>query len=175
MTLERPDIRSAIKDDESARLAELAAGRRVLEVGSQYGFSTVLMARVAKVVHAVDWHRGDAIVGRNESLPLLWENVTRYKLRDRVVIHVGRSETVLPLLLPGSFDFAFHDSYHSAEAVAADVALMVPLLVPGSLLALHDYGRYGVAEAVDGLGFERVSLTRTLVVVRIPESKAEAA
>lgn len=163
----RLPIRSAITDAESAELRRLATGRRVLEVGSQYGYSTVLMAQVAEVVHAVDWHRGDKIVGVHESLPVLWANLAKFRLQDRVVVHVGRSEAVLPHLGPGWFDFAFHDAYHTADAVRTDVCLILPLLVPGSLLAFHDYGRYGVAEAVDGLGFERVSLTGTLVVVRI--------
>lgn len=167
-TYATPRIRTAIRPDEAQQLARLAEGRMVLEVGSQRGFSTITMARVAKAVHAVDWHRGDAIVGAQDSLPVIWANLAKTSHRDRVVLHVGRAEDVLPVLRSGSFDFGFHDAYHSAEAVRADVALMVPLLVPGSLLALHDYGRYGVAAAVDGLGFEQVSLTRSLVVVRVP-------
>ena len=159
-------ILTAITDTESARLRELAAGKRVLEVGSQYGYSTVLLAAVAERVHAVDWHRGDAIVGHKATLPVLWGNLWSFGMLDKVVLHVGHSERVLPLLVPGSFGFAFHDAYHSAEAVRADVAMILPLLAPGALLAFHDYGRYGVTEAVDGLGFPIVSLTESLVVVQ---------
>ena len=167
----RLPIQSGIKDDEAERLVELARGRTVLEVGSWFGFSTVLMGRVARVVHAVDWHRGDEIVHRRtrtrDTLPSLWTNLERYRLRDRVVVHVGSSDDVLPLLAPGSFDFAFHDSYHSTERVAKDAAMIIPLLRKGSLLAFHDYGRYGVSPAVDALGLPVVSLTRSLIVVQL--------
>lgn len=169
----RAMIRTAIKPDEAAELARLATGRTVLEVGAQRGFSTALMARGATVVHSVDWHRGDAIVGYGDTLPVIWSNLTRLGLLDKVVLHVGRTEQVLPHLA-GPFDFAFHDADHTTEAVLADVALMAPLLAPGSLLAFHDYGRYGVAAAVDSLGWERVSLTRALVVIRVPAMAAAA-
>lgn len=159
-------IRSAVTPAESAVLARLAAGKRVLEIGSQYGYSTVLMAQTAKLVHAVDWHRGDKIVGHRPSLPVMWQNLARYRVMDKVIIHVGRSDTVLPLFRPRSFGFAFHDSYHSVDNVRADVEMILPLLEKGALLAFHDYGKFGVTEAVDGLGFERVSLTGTLVVVK---------
>lgn len=162
----RRTILTAITEAESARLRELAAGKRVLEVGSQYGYSTVLMAAVAESVHAVDWHRGDAIVGHRPSLPELWANLAAFRVMDKVILHVGATEAVLPYLREGSFGFAFHDAFHSTEAVRADVALLLPLLEPGALLAFHDYGRYGVAEAVDGLGLERVSLTESLVVMQ---------
>lgn len=157
-------ILTAVTEAESAELRKLAAGKRVLEVGSQYGYSTVLMAAVAQAVHAVDWHRGDAIVGRHESLSVLWANLAAFRVLDKVVMHVGRSEIVLPLFRPASFGFAFHDAYHSTEAVAADVALILPLLEPGARLAFHDYGRYGVAAAVDALGLERVALVESLAV-----------
>jgi predicted O-methyltransferase YrrM len=162
----RPDIWSAITNAETKRLAELATGRRVLEVGSQFGYSTVVMALVATAVHAVDWHQGDDIVGDHDSLPKLWVNLGRYDVRERVVVHVGRSETVLPLLPAGSFDFAFHDADHTTEAVLTDARLILPLLAPGALLAFHDFGRYGVREAVEALGLEQVSLTHSLVVVQ---------
>jgi predicted O-methyltransferase YrrM len=163
-----PSIKSAVNPRESRRLVELARGKRVLEIGSQYGYSAVLMALNGATVHAVDWHRGDAIVGHRESLAPMWQNVNTYGVADRVIIHIGSSRDILPLLVPGSFGFAFHDSYHSTENVLADVALILPLLRPGAKLAFHDYGRYGVAAAVDSLGLERVSLTDSLVVLKVP-------
>lgn len=163
-----PPIRTAVKPDEARRLADLARGRVVIELGAQRGFSAVTMSRTARIVHSVDWHRGDDHAGHWDTLPRMWSNLTLHEARDNVVLHVGRFADILPLFRPQSFEFAFHDAFHSTEAILADVELLLPLLVPGSLLALHDFGRYGVAEAVESLGFERVSLTRSLVVVRIP-------
>jgi predicted O-methyltransferase YrrM len=161
-------IRTAILADEAAALRELARGEVVLELGSQYGFSTVLMAAVAERVHAVDWHRGDDAVGHRESLSVLWDNLERFGVRDDVVLHVGANADVLGMMAPGSFGFAFHDSGHEEASVRADVAMMLPLMRPGSLIAFHDFGRYGVAAAVKATGLERVSLTSTLAVVRVP-------
>jgi len=120
-------------------------------VGSWYGFSTILMAGVAERVHAVDWHRGDPHAGERETLTAIWSNLAEAGLRDKVVLHVGRTEDVLPVLRPASFTFAFIDGYHTTEAVAHDAQLVLPLLRPGALLAFHDYGRFGVTRAVDAL------------------------
>ena len=161
----RPEILSAVTDAEAAQLTELARGRTVLEVGSWYGLSTVVMARTARMVHAVDWHRGDPHAGKRETLTSFWSNLERYDVRDRVVIHVGRAEVILPMLRPRSFDFAFLDGFHETEAVDRDARLILPLLRPGALLAFHDYGRFGVRSAVDALGLPQVSLTGSLAVV----------
>jgi predicted O-methyltransferase YrrM len=166
----KKSIRSGLKVDEAAVLRHLAKDRAVLELGSWFGFSTVVMAEVAKRVDAIDWHGGDPIVGHEVTLPVMWGNLLKYGVRDRVVVHVGRNADILPRMTPGQFDFAFHDSYHAKESVLGDVAMMLPLLKPGSLIAFHDYGvhkeHFGVTEAVAELGFRQVSLTKSLVVVR---------
>jgi predicted O-methyltransferase YrrM len=155
-----------MSDVEVARLVELAAGRTVLEVGTYLGHSAVAMAHVAKVVHTVDWHRGDPHAGDEETAHTFLDNLVAHGVRDSVIPHIGRSEDVLPLFREGSFDFAFHDAYHTTEAVWADAILMAGRLAPGSLLAFHDYGLFGVKAAVDRLG-PLVELTETLAVVRV--------
>lgn len=161
----RPRIASGVTEAEADRLAELAKDRTVLEVGSWYGLSTIVMARTAAMVHAVDWHRGDAHAGRRETLTVFWANLERYDVRDRVVVHVGRAEVVLPMLREASFDLAFVDGFHETKAVTRDARLILPLLRPGALLAFHDYGRFGVRPAVDALNLRQVSLTGSLAVV----------
>lgn len=148
---------------EVTRLVELAEGRTVLEVGSYLGHSAVAMASAAKVVHTVDWHRGDPHAGDERTVHPFLDNISGL----RIVAHVGRIDDVLPLFRDGSFDFAFHDAYHTTDAVEHDIALICPLLRPGSLLAFHDYGLFGVKEAVDQMG-PLVELTETLAVVWKP-------
>ncbi len=145
------DIFTSVRKDEITRLVELAQDKNVLEVGSWIGYSSVAMAQVAKVVHAVDWHQGDSQAGHENTLPTMWSNIKRYRLQDKIVIHVGRSENVLPLFKSEMFDLIFIDAYHTVEAVTQDIELSLRLLKPDGIIAFHDYGdeRFGVTAAVD--------------------------
>ena len=165
MTL--PDIDSSVTPEEMWRLREVAQGSTVLEVGSWRGFSTVAMAQVATIVHAVDWHLGDEHAGHDESLGPLMSNIDHFRVRDRVVVHVGDAAVVLPLFAPGHFDVAFVDAYHEADAVRRDAELVLPLVREGGHIAFHDYGLFGVKDAVDTLeDLEWVDLVGTLAVLR---------
>jgi SAM-dependent methyltransferase len=160
-------VPTALSPAELERLSALARGRVVLELGSCYGASTVALARSARQVHAVDWHRGDAQSGWFESLGPYLANLERQAVRERVVTHIGRFDEVLPILRPASFDLVFLDGCHDAEHVRRDVQLATPLLAPDGLLAFHDYGRYSVSEVVDELAAGRdLELVDTLAVLR---------
>jgi predicted O-methyltransferase YrrM len=160
-------IRTGIKLEEAQLLRDYATGRTVLELGSQFGFSTVLMAEVAKRVDAVDWHGGDECVGHEPSLPTFTRNLHRFHVNQRVVPYIGRNADILPTL-SADYDFAFHDSFHETEAVIEDVGLMLPLLKPGALIAFHDFGvekeHFGVSDAIEILGLRLVAIARTMVV-----------
>lgn len=163
MTL--PDIPSSVTREEALRLTELSRDSVVLEVGSWWGFSTVAMALVAKRIHAVDWHLGDEHAGHDESLGPLVANLDRHGVRDRVIVHVGDAADVLPAFRPGMFAGAFIDAFHETEAVRRDIQLVLPLVHDRGWIAFHDYGLFGVKEAVDELGWD-IELTDTLAVVR---------
>jgi predicted O-methyltransferase YrrM len=156
-----------MSEAEVNRLVELATGMVVLEIGSYLGHSTVSMAKVAAVVHAVDWHRGDPHAGTEETVHPFLDNLAAHGVRDQVVTHVGRTEDVLPFLRPRIFDLVFHDAYHTTEAVTDDIALFWPLVKSGGVVAFHDYGLFGVKEAVDRLGL-LIEHTETLAAVRKP-------
>jgi predicted O-methyltransferase YrrM len=159
-----------VSSAEAHRLIELARGSVVLEVGSWWGFSTVAMALVAERVHAVDWHLGDDHAGHDESLAPLMENLDRYGVRDRVVVHVGDAGVVVPMFPRGFFDLAFIDAFHTREAVARDADAVLPTVHVHGFIAFHDYGRFEVKEAVDAIVADGsvawVDLTETLAVVR---------
>lgn len=170
------EIPSGMAREECAKLAELCAGKTVLEVGSYLGRSTVAVASVARLVHSVDWHKGDMHAGMGDTVHEFFRNLERYGLRERTVVHVGRNEEVLPSLVPGTFDVCFIDSFHAREAVERDVSLCRPLVKAGGAVAFHDYGLriaphgipFGVTEAVDSLVSReglRMELTRSLAVV----------
>lgn len=136
MSLRYPDeVPGWLFRAQGHRLAELARGRRVLEVGTFCGKSLLCMAQTAQVVHTVDFHVPHH---DHDSLPECWGHLDRYGLRDRVVLHVGPTDAVLPALADGQFDFGFHDASHDREQVVRDLRQFRRLLKPGSLLAVHD-------------------------------------
>lgn len=158
MSLIVTDIPTAVIHVEQEKLAELATGRTVLELGSDYGGSTVLMARVARLVHAVDdfAHRGPG-----GQLPDFVANLERYGVRDRVIVHCGSFDDVVPFLRR-KFDFAFLDGEHNYEDTLDQIALARSVLKPGSLIAVHDYEPQtfaGVVRAVNKLGKPQVVAT----------------
>jgi len=172
------DIPTAITDAEAAALFQVASDRklrtgrcRVLELGSQYGFSTVLLAGAADLVVAVDWHRGDPHAGPGDSLPTYWENINRYHLQDKVISMVGPAETTIPLLADRQYQVAFIDAFHEAESVYRDARLLLPKLTPNATLVFHDYGRFTVKPAVDQIAREtnaRFTLVETLAILELP-------
>ena|SRR5438094_2530308 len=145
------EISSFVTQNECAALADLARDKRVLEIGSEFGRSTVALASTASFVCSVDWHRGDEHAGWHDSLSTFWTNLERYRVRDRVVLLIAEDQVVLPLLKENLFDLAFIDAFHSYEAVRRDIALVRPALKSGGTWAFHDYGRFGVTQAVDEL------------------------
>lgn len=173
------DILSAVTREECERLAELAKDGLVLELGAQFGRSTFALASVAKVVHVVDWHKGDEFSGESDTFHQFQSNLQRYRLTKKVVSFVCRNEVILPAL-KGIFeyDLAFIDSYAAREAVEQDLRLVRPLVRAGGVIAVHDYGdvpgvppgRFGVTEAVDGFVLQegaRLETVRTLAVIHL--------
>lgn len=163
--MNRPSIRTAMSTYESARLQRWAAGRSVVECGSLLGYSTVLMAQVARSVVSIDRHDGYPSLGLpNDTLRLMLGNLHRYNVASKVTVVVGEHRQVAEW----PSDLAFIDldgtSGTTLDAVRRAQAPFV---------AIHDYGRHacrGVAHAVAALvaaGSHRViERADTLVVLR---------
>jgi predicted O-methyltransferase YrrM len=154
-------IWTSITENEGRRLQELAMGLDVLEVGSLFGYSTVAMASVAQSVVAVDAHDTSATDSAPSSLETMLGNLAVAGVADKVVIHVGWSQDVLPVLHKrgATFGGVFIDGNHSQLGCALDLAWAWQMLEPGGFIAVHDYAYLplpGVADAVDE--FARVRL-----------------
>lgn len=158
------EILSAVVQEECEFLAEMAQGLTVLELGSQFGRSTISLASTAARIHAVDWHLGDAHAGMRDSLPEYVRNLERHKVREKVVTHVGRNDEILPLFKPGVFDMVFIDSFHEEASVEADIALVLPLMKAKGLFTFHDYSQTfpGVIEAVNNFAQSRGAVVKTV-------------
>ena len=145
-----PAISTSLTLAETDELRRLATGADVLEIGSAYGFSTVVLGQVARSVVAVDPHQW------LNSFGTLLENLNAYGITSRAVVQIRRSDswTVLPELRAEGwkFDLVWIDGDHAVHAVAHDVGLARLLLRPGGTLACHDYDEDtcpGVREALD--------------------------
>jgi predicted O-methyltransferase YrrM len=166
------DVRGWLNDDEGRCLAKYAQGKRVLEVGSYCGRSTIWMARVAKSVTAVDTWAELAILRDFKS------NIIRHGVADKICwVHTTLQKAASSWELEW-FDFIFIDADHSFEAVTADIQTCIPLLSPGGLLALHDFQSYtepGPTAAAYNLmaaGWEVVDRQDMVLVLKGPEQGA---
>jgi predicted O-methyltransferase YrrM len=173
------DVEGWLLPEEGRALADLARGKRVLEVGSYCGRSTVCIAQTADHVVSVDPHDGRGTPRPKGTFDSLRDNLDRYGLRNVKTLVGTMTDGTADFLVP--FDLIFIDGAHDADSVRADIKASLPLLNDGGLLAFHDYrnrpgehdGRWdpGVTQAVDELiagGGELLSTHGTLAVVRPP-------
>lgn len=154
---------------EGKALAELSAGKRVLEIGSYCGLSTVCIGRTASHVTAVDYFDGRGTPEPQDTRQQFDANIARYGLTEKVVaVH---PDDPYPL---DEYDLVFIDGGHEWEDVHADVQRALGVLAPGGLLAFHDYRHplhSGVTENVQSLldsGGELIAVHNTLAVVCPP-------
>ena len=160
-------IPTAISAAEADALEALARGRKVLEIGAQFGYSTVLMARVAESVVSIDWHKGDPNAGFVDSLWTFRENLHRNAVQDKVVTVIAPSLQALPFLKAEAFDLIFHDASHDYQSVRDDLMAAVPLIRTG-YIAVHDYGRFdGLTSAVSLVLGSPSQVVDTLAIFRI--------
>jgi predicted O-methyltransferase YrrM len=162
-----PGISTSVTEAEAQELGRLALGRRVLEVGSAFGFSAVVMALAgAERVTAVDPH--DWIPG---SLEGMTANLAAYGVADRVEIVREQSQAVLPALAAeeAQFGLVFIDGDHSAAAAAHDMRWALRLLGPGGAVAVHDVAECccpGVGEAAQVVFPGGGTMVDTMLVVQ---------
>jgi predicted O-methyltransferase YrrM len=150
-----PDIKTAMTRAEADELYRLAAGNVVLEVGTLLGFSTIVMAQSALVVHTVDPHYGYPADNPRPTLVKFTENIRDYDVADKVVTHVGTYQQVLTLFREGIFDLAFVDLSMTVDITREAVHLAGLALRREGTLAVHDYGHLtwpAATQVVDRLG-----------------------
>lgn len=163
------EITGWLLPEEGKQLAALAKGKRVLEIGSYCGLSTVCMGRTAEHVTAVDYFDGRGTPEPHDTLDAFRSNIERYGLTDKVSVCHPHEAYTLPV-----YDFAFIDAAHDYESVKADIARVREVLSDDGLIAFHDYkapSHPGIEAAVGELiaeGGKLLSIHETLAVVRPP-------
>ncbi len=125
-------------------LAQSNGSRRILEIGTLGGYSTIWLARALPprgTLVTLEFDPKHAAVAR--------ANLERAGVADRVTIHVGAALETLPKLAAagaGPFDFAFVDANKQDMAEYVDWAIR--LCAPGALIVADNVVREGaVADA----------------------------
>lgn len=138
------DVAGWLSHNEGRKLAELARGKRVLEIGSYQGRSTICLAQTAAKVVSVDWHQGDVDAGFGQTEEAFRANLERYGVSDRVEVHVCRSDE---FKADERFALVFVDGAHDYKSVVADLCVAVRFLRPGGTIAMHDWDHPQVRQA----------------------------
>ena len=145
-----------ITPDEREALTALAGAynvRKALEIGTMYGGSAAAICTGMDrkgVLVCIDTWEGTPDDPNHEYYKEAGESgiydTFLYRLQVDGIGHMviplrGRSEDLLPIMAPGSFDLVFVDGDHHSDAVRRDIRLAIPLVKPhGGILAGHDYG-----------------------------------
>jgi len=132
---------------EGQLLQQLAAGRRVLDIGTHHGRAAAAMAAPAKHVTTIDWFKGDSMIGapdvdRVKELIFPLENVT--------CLFGNWVDWWKSTFDWFDFDMIFYDAAHRPpEPYEKDFLAMVDGF--SGIVALHDYKpkleEYGLAVA----------------------------
>lgn len=163
------DVQGWLAPIEGNMLAKYARGLEVLELGSFHGRSTICMAQVAAEVHSVDTHAGDIHIGPQDTLTTFLANLVRYGVRDKVVVHVAATQSLLHRFTERSFDFCFVDGTHDFASVQHDARHARRLVRPGGIVAFHDWDRGEVCRGAEVNGFRApIDAAWSLAVFRLP-------
>ena len=152
-----PNFWTRVTEDETRQLQRLASGRRILEVGSGYGWTASNMAVAgARSVLAVDphrQHRDNDNFRHGDSGDVMEANVTFYGLGQIVKIDRREPEAALPKLADADARFGLVlVGVTGYSRVIYAIEHTVPLLDDGGILAVLGYGEDdGTTSAVGSL------------------------
>lgn len=123
---------------EGVALAKQAMGKRVLEIGSYCGRSTICMAQTAREVVAVDPHDGRCTDKPQDTFMQILKNLVTYHVSN-VTVERATGADWSASYSGEPFDFVFIDGAHDMASVRADYEIALRHLAPDGLVAFHDY------------------------------------
>jgi predicted O-methyltransferase YrrM len=147
--------------------AQRGPGRgAIVEIGSAWGRSTIVLAKGSKSVsreriYAIDPHTGDPwyleeqqVVGFS-SLDAFRVNLRKYGVADWVIPVVSTSREAAQALDTGPVRLLYIDGLHTYEGVKTDIDMWLPRVISGGIILFDDYTNtkpgVGVRQAVDEL------------------------
>ena len=131
----------------------LSGQGEVVEIGTMSGKSTIALAFARKQrggtpVHTIDIAEHPEVVA----------NLTRTGVADWVVRHVDRSSSVVKTW-EAPIELLWIDADHSYRGLLTDLRLWTPHVVPGGVVAIHDYPGFEHTDQ-KALAVRRFLLTR---------------
>ena len=120
-------------------MVRITGAKRVLELGTLCGYSTIWMAKALPAdgqLVTLEYDPGHATVAR--------QNIDNAGVGDKVTIHVGAAVETLPLVAaqyPEPFDFIFIDADKPSNPIYLDWA--IKLSRPGTVIILDNVIRDG--------------------------------
>lgn len=130
--------------EDGPALLQLAATqqpKRTLELGTALGYSACCIARGSPRAHI------DTVEMDEDHVALAREQIARHGLSERIRVHPGAFEQVLPGLAPG-YDLIFFDGFAPDSAV---IRHLRGLLVQGGVLVCSNLQ---LAKAIDARALE---------------------
>lgn len=180
---EFPELKvwTSLTETETALLMSLGRAKRVIEIGTAFGYSTLVLASASEHVWSIDPHAAGVAVGNFDlheatdverlklgTLAILTSNLETTGLADKVTIVQDWSQHYLEQESPDA-NFAFIDGDHSFGACSVDIGNCERLLDPGDLICVHDYDDDscpGVRDAVNKHG-GIVDVVDSIAVIRV--------
>lgn len=120
---------------EGDLLGKLAEGKKVLEIGSYCGRSTICMAQTAEQVDSVDTHDGRGTPNPRSTYEEFKKNLRTYGLANVRIMKGVASE----FRYEDEYDMVFIDGAHDLESVCEDIAVARSVLKEDGVIAFHDY------------------------------------
>lgn len=173
------DVEGWLTMTEAKALTRLANGKRVLEIGSYCGKSTICMSQAAESVVAVDPHDGRATDKPRSTLFEMLGNLAKYQVSN-VTVEKTTSADWIATYQGEPFDLVFIDGAHDYDSVRFDQYVALKVVKPGGVIAFHDYRKHprehdggwdpGVTQAVNEFvaenGFE-MERAGTVAIVQV--------
>lgn len=124
----------------------------VVEVGSAWGLSTIVLARGSRGrVVTVDTHEGQGMSEPEDSFEAFQANVARLGVAERVDAHRMTSHELASRYDGESAALLYVDGLHTYDGVSSDIDDWLPHVAAGGFVVFDDYGDpdFQVREAVD--------------------------
>lgn len=129
------DIQSSVSIAECEHLAKAAEGKVVLEIGSGAGRLTIALASNAQRVHSVDDHGGDSPFAN--TLSEFVNNLKRYRVVDKVVMHIGPMDKSILALDKSIFHAAIVVGPKGKRLMGNNPGFFAHLLKNGKAVYVH--------------------------------------